>query len=90
MKAGDSVAAPSLDILAARLGHRFARAELLREALTHPSIAATAATRSYERLEFLGDRVAVAGYAESRRHQEIPQFPDLETRRANKSSRRFT
>lgn len=57
MKAGDSVAAPSLDILAARLSHRFARGELLREALTHPSIAATASTRSYERLEFLGDRV---------------------------------
>ena len=45
--------------LAERLSHEFARPELLARALTHPS----AATRrdgiddSYERLEFLGDRV---------------------------------
>ncbi len=47
------------DGLAEHLGHGFARPELLTRALTHPS----AATRqdgiddSYERLEFLGDRV---------------------------------
>ena len=47
------------------LGHRFARPELLREALTHRSAAASggrragggAGKRSNERLEFLGDRV---------------------------------
>ena len=40
--------------VAARLGHRFARPELLVEALTHPSLA----TGSHnQRLEFLGDRV---------------------------------
>ena len=42
--------------LAQRLGHRFAQPELLRRALTHPS-AAIGPTDSYERLEFLGDRV---------------------------------
>jgi ribonuclease-3 len=49
-------ATANLDDLTARLGHRFARPALLREALTHPS-AADARHPSYERLEFLGDRV---------------------------------
>lgn len=40
--------------LADRLGHRFARPELLVEALTHPSLAKGAHN---QRLEFLGDRV---------------------------------
>jgi ribonuclease III len=39
---------------AARLGHGFARPELLIEALTHPSMATGAHN---QRLEFLGDRV---------------------------------
>ena len=39
---------------AARLGHDFARPELLIEALTHPSLAAGV---DNQRLEFLGDRV---------------------------------
>ncbi len=45
-----------LEELASRLCHRFKRKRLLREALTHPS-AAGDPTQSYERLEFLGDRV---------------------------------
>lgn len=45
-----------LDDLARALAHDFARPELLAVALTHASAAATAA-ESYERLEFLGDRV---------------------------------
>jgi ribonuclease-3 len=40
--------------VAARIGHDFARPELLVEALTHPSMAAEA---DNQRLEFLGDRV---------------------------------
>ena len=42
-----------------RIGHRFDKAGLLREALTHSSAARPGrrAPRSYERLEFLGDRV---------------------------------
>jgi ribonuclease-3 len=57
--------------LAARIGHPFARPELLEEALTHPSALAderregrrraakkrAPEKRAYERLEFLGDRV---------------------------------
>ncbi|HZH27160.1 MAG TPA: ribonuclease III [Azospirillaceae bacterium] len=44
------------------LGHVFADKDLLRQALTHPSFAGTAAAArgegvAYERLEFLGDRV---------------------------------
>ena len=48
------------------IGHEFARRELLEEALTHPSVLVPErrrgrrrkpAGRSYERLEFLGDRV---------------------------------
>lgn len=39
---------------AARLGHEFARPELLHEALTHPSLGTPT---SNQRLEFLGDRV---------------------------------
>lgn len=46
----------AIDALATRLGHDFSRPALLREALTHPS-AADAQHASYERLEFLGDRV---------------------------------
>jgi ribonuclease-3 len=42
-----------------RIGHHFDKPALLREALTHSSAARPArrAPRSYERLEFLGDRV---------------------------------
>jgi ribonuclease-3 len=39
--------------LAAKLGHEFARPDLLERALIHPS----APEPSYERMEFLGDRV---------------------------------
>jgi ribonuclease III len=46
---------------AARLGHDFARPELLTQALTHPSITQGRSPRNkatpYERLEFVGDRV---------------------------------
>jgi ribonuclease-3 len=44
----------ALAAAAARLGHDFARPELLVEALTHPS---TATAIHNQRLEFLGDRV---------------------------------
>jgi ribonuclease III len=50
------------DTLEASLGHRFERPELLDQALTHSSASHLAAVRqggggSYERLEFLGDRI---------------------------------
>jgi len=52
-------AAVALEPLADALGHRFEHAELLQEALTHPSVRTRrgAPKRGYERLEFLGDRV---------------------------------
>ncbi len=48
--------------LCARLGHDFAKPDLLQAALTHPSLTGTRARKKggsspYERLEFLGDRV---------------------------------
>lgn len=46
----------SLEPLTRRLGHGFARPQLLEQALTHPS-AASAARPDNQRLEFLGDRV---------------------------------
>jgi ribonuclease-3 len=57
-----SEAARVPDDLFETLGHRFARPELLTEALTHASAvprqpARGAAKQGYERLEFLGDRV---------------------------------
>jgi ribonuclease III len=56
-----------VDTLAATLGYRFQRPELLAEALTHAS-AATRPSRggefSNERLEFLGDRVLALVIAE--------------------------
>lgn len=47
------------DALVARLGHRFADRSLIERALTHPSALAQGRSGpgSYERLEFLGDRV---------------------------------
>ncbi|GEP04679.1 ribonuclease III [Methylobacterium oxalidis] len=47
---------PPLSDLEERLGHAFADQELLTRALTHVS-KATGRTGSYQRLEFLGDRV---------------------------------
>lgn len=64
--AGPIRGANPADSLAALLGHEFARPELLAEALTHSSALMPErgrgrrrppARRSYERLEFLGDRV---------------------------------
>ena len=55
-----------LDSLCERLGHRFARPELLQQALTHSSRANEARELAVgnERLEFLGDAVLGLGVAE--------------------------
>jgi ribonuclease-3 len=48
----------SLEALAVRLGHGFADPALLLQAVTHTSVLdAVPDARSYERMEFLGDRV---------------------------------
>ncbi|MDJ1156957.1 ribonuclease III [Chelatococcus sp. SYSU_G07232] len=49
--------APDRALLEARIGHRFADADLLERALTHVSAVHSDKTRTYQRLEFLGDRV---------------------------------
>lgn len=51
------------------LGHRFADGSLLNEALRHPSVVGR---RSYQRLEFLGDRVLGTVIAEAL----LRAFPD--------------
>ena len=48
---------PDLSTLERRIGHGFADRELLTRALTHMSAAGGAYAKSYQRLEFLGDRV---------------------------------
>ncbi|MFQ6617400.1 MAG: ribonuclease III [Fidelibacterota bacterium] len=51
---------PEIQELYSKIGYRFKKAELLREALTHPSyreIDAQQPSPSYERLEFLGDSI---------------------------------
>jgi ribonuclease-3 len=62
---------PDLAQLEASVGHVFADKELLRWALTHVS-AATQRADSYERLEFLGDRVLGLAIA----HMIYADFPD--------------
>jgi ribonuclease III len=48
----------ALDALEARIGHTFEKRALLQEALTHGSaLDGARVRRSYDRLEFLGDRV---------------------------------
>ncbi|SDG97246.1 ribonuclease III [Roseospirillum parvum] len=63
--------------LEARLGHRFAARERLREALTHPSLndPDNPFPHGYERLEFLGDRVLGLVVAEAlmARHPDLPE-----------------
>ncbi len=51
---------PDLSELEARIGHKFADADLVRRALTHVSAVTggeAARVETYQRLEFLGDRV---------------------------------
>ncbi|MBK1698004.1 ribonuclease III [Rhodovibrio salinarum] len=64
----------NLDRLSERLGHRFADPQLLRQALTHSSAAGSrkAELVSYERLEFLGDRVVGLIVAD----MLLERFPD--------------
>ena len=50
-------AKPELADLENRLGYSFADPQLVERALTHPSATVENRTPSYERLEFLGDRV---------------------------------
>jgi hypothetical protein len=78
-RSGDALAGTrrdgACDDFAQTLGHDFGRPELLAEALTHPSARPLerrpgrrrkAGRQSYERLEFLGDRVLARDAGASR------------------------
>jgi ribonuclease-3 len=64
-------ASPQLEDLERRLGHRFARAELLEQALTHRSHGPL----HNERLEFLGDSVLGCAIADEL-YRRYPQLPE--------------
>ncbi|MCB5176846.1 ribonuclease III [Microvirga lenta] len=70
---------PNIDDLLRRLGYRFERMELLDEALTHVS-APNAGGQSYQRLEFLGDRVLGLAIAEML-YKTFPGAPEGELSR---------
>ncbi|QFU16612.1 ribonuclease III [Microvirga thermotolerans] len=70
---------PLPDRLQETLGYRFERPELLAEALTHVS-APGAGGQSYQRLEFLGDRVLGLIVAEML-YREFPRSPEGELSR---------
>lgn len=78
-----------LDSLAARLGHRFARREVLEIALTHASAGGARRRDTYQRLEFLGDRVLGLVVADllMRRHRDETEG-DLARRHARLVERR--
>ena len=65
-RAEEAPATPDLEGFAERIGHRFARPELLRQAFTHRSAADPKQGQldSNERLEFIGDRVLALLMAE--------------------------
>jgi len=65
-------AKPELSALEARVGHVFGTPSLLRAALTHVS-ASPQRPESYERLEFLGDRVLGLAVA----HMLYESFPEV-------------
>jgi ribonuclease III len=69
--------------LEARLGHKFADPELLDRALTHSSAIAPArrVAQSYQRLEFLGDRVLGLVVADML-YRRFPQSPEGELNRS--------
>lgn len=70
---------PNTEELVKRLGYRFEKPELLDEALTHVS-APNANGQSYQRLEFLGDRVLGLAIAEML-YETFPGAPEGEMSR---------
>jgi ribonuclease-3 len=64
----------ALEVLEDRIGHSFADRDLLVLALTHVSAVAASRRPTYQRLEFLGDRVLGLGVAE----MLYLAFPDAE------------
>ena len=69
------VAKPELAELETRLGHRFADPRLAERALTHLSAPEAVGVNSYQRLEFLGDRVLGLAVSEML-YEAFPQAPE--------------
>lgn len=80
----------TLDTVEARLGHRFKDRTLLATALTHTSAVPPGRAGSYQRLEFLGDRVLALAVA-SLLHRSFPAAEEGElANRLNALVRRET
>jgi ribonuclease III len=73
----------NLDALQSRLGYRFANVEFLERALTHTSAISPSkrTENSYQRLEFLGDRVLGLSVADMLNHR-LPNANEGELSRA--------
>ena len=81
-----------LSAVEARIGHKFTDRSLLQQALTHASALSGADTSggSYQRLEFLGDRVLGLAVA-SMLHRHYPRADEGEmARRLNHMVKRET
>ncbi|MTH97739.1 ribonuclease III [Roseibium sp. RKSG952] len=86
------ISAKAFRVLAANIGHDFKDPELLRRALTHASALAPSESvkGSYQRLEFLGDRVLGLVVA-TMLHAQFPKADEGElARRFNQMVRRET
>ncbi len=70
-----SQTSPDLEAAQTAVGHRFRDVSLLHRALMHRSAAGSADARSYERLEFLGDRVLGLIVAEML-YERFPREPE--------------
>jgi len=70
-----TVSTPDLEAAQAVIGHRFRDQDLLTRALMHRSASGGAEARSYERLEFLGDRVLGLVVAEML-YERFPREPE--------------
>lgn len=68
-------ARPDFSELETRLGHNFADPRLIERALTHLSAPDAAGANSYQRLEFLGDRVLGLAVSEML-YEAYPQAPE--------------
>ena len=68
-------AKPDLSELETRLGYSFADPSLIERALTHLSAPAAGGAHSYQRLEFLGDRVLGLAVSEML-YEAYPQAPE--------------
>jgi len=75
LTASVKVAKPEVADLETRLGHAFADPRLIARALTHLSAPEAVGVNSYQRLEFLGDRVLGLAVSEML-YEAFPNAPE--------------